>query len=68
MHKKTNGQFQIKFITGDYLQLYKTLQLFTNTLQVFTNTFTCNTNKFTTIKVIKNTYVQTQSYLKCGTH
>ncbi len=39
------GQFEIKFTTDDYLQMYKTLQL-------FTNTFTSNTNKFTSIKVI----------------
>jgi len=55
LYEKTTYQFQIKFITDDYVQLYKTLQL-------FTNTFTINTNKFISIKVIKYTYVQTQSY------
>jgi hypothetical protein len=38
-----------------YLQMYKTLQL-------FTNTFTFNTNKFLSIKVIKNAHLQMQSY------
>ncbi len=46
MYEKTTCQFQIKFITEDYLQMYKTLQL-------FTNTFSFNTNNFTSIKVIK---------------
>jgi hypothetical protein len=47
-------QFHIKFITKDYLQIYKTLQPFTNTI-------TFNTNKFTSIKDINNTSVQTQN-------
>jgi hypothetical protein len=51
--EKSTCQFQIKFITEDYLQMHKTLQ-------VFTNMYKFNTNKFTSIKVIKNTYVQTQ--------
>ncbi len=42
-------------LSDDYLQMYKTLQL-------FTNTFTYITNTFTRIKVIKSTSVQTQSY------
>jgi hypothetical protein len=53
MYEKTTCQFQIKFISEDYLQVYKTVNL-------FTNTFTFNTNKFASIKVIKNTCVQTQ--------
>jgi hypothetical protein len=40
----------------DYLQMYKTLQL-------FTNTFTFHTNKFTSIKVIK-TYMYTLKIFK----
>jgi hypothetical protein len=55
LYKKTTCPFEIKFSTDDYLQMYKTLQ-------IFTNTFTLNTNKFTSIKVIKNPNVQTQSY------
>ncbi len=46
MYVKTTSQFQMKFIIEDYLQMY-------NTLQIFTNTFTFNTNKFTSIKIIK---------------
>jgi len=34
MYKKTTCQCQIKFITDNYLQMYKTLQLFTNTLNL----------------------------------
>jgi hypothetical protein len=48
LYKKTTCQFEIKFITKDYLPMYQTLQLFTNT--------------FTRIKVIRNPYLQTQSY------
>ncbi len=48
LSEKTKCQFQIKFNTEDYLQMYKILQLFTNT--------------FTSIDVIKNTHVQTQIY------
>ncbi len=55
VYENTTCQFQIKFITEDYLQLYKYLQL-------FTNTFTLNINICTGIKVIKSTYIQTQSY------
>ncbi len=44
--EKTTCQFQIKFITENYLQMY-------NTLQLFTNTFTFNTNKFTSIRYHK---------------
>ncbi len=61
LYKKTTCQFQIKFITEDHLQVYKILQL-------FTNSFTFNTNKFASIKEIKNTYVQTQSYWKSQAH
>ncbi len=49
LYEKTTCQFQIKFITEDYLQMYKTLQ-------IFTNTFTFITNKFTSIKVTINTW------------
>jgi len=52
---KITCQFQIEFITVDYLQMYKTLQL-------FTNKFAFITDKFTSIKNIKNTHVQMQSY------
>jgi hypothetical protein len=55
LYEETTFQYQIKFVTDDYLQIYKTLLLFTNIV-------TLNTNVFTSIKVIKNTYVQTQSY------
>ncbi len=52
MCDKTTFQFQIKRITDDYLQRYKTLKLFTNTF-----TFNRVTNIFTSIKVIlKNMY------------
>ena len=57
MFEKTACQFQIKFITGDYLQMYKTLQL-------FTNTFTLNTNKFTSIKIIKKTHMCRHKVIK----
>ncbi len=53
----TTCQFQTKCTTDNHLQMYKTLQLFMNTL-------TLNTNIFTGIKVIKHTYVQTQTLLK----
>ncbi len=46
MYKKTTCQFQIKFITKYYLQMCKTLQL-------FTNTFIFNSNNFTSIKLLK---------------
>ncbi len=52
MYEKTACQFQIKLITKDYLQMC-------NTLQLFTNTHTFGTNNFTSIKAIKNAYVQT---------
>ncbi len=52
--QKTTCQYQIKFITEDYLPMYKTLQL-------FTNTFTFNANKLQASKLL-DTYVQTQSY------
>jgi hypothetical protein len=42
----TTCPFKLKFIIVDYLQSYKTLQL-------FENIFTFNTNKFTTINVKK---------------
>ncbi len=42
----TTCQFQIKFITDNYLQMYKTLQYLQTHLHI---------NKFTSIKVIKNT-------------
>ncbi len=55
----------IKFIGNDYLQLYKTLQL-------FTSSFTLNTNILTSIKVIKthvHTFTHThKSYQKCQAH
>jgi hypothetical protein len=57
VNEKTTCQFQPKFISADYLLMYQTLQL-------FTNKFTLNTNTFTSIKVIKNTCVQTQKLLK----
>ncbi len=41
MYEKTSCQNQIKFITDDYLQVYKLLQLFTSSLieiNIFTNT------------------------------
>jgi hypothetical protein len=37
LYKKATCQFQIKFITDDYLQKYKTLQLFAN-IKVIKNT------------------------------
>ena len=43
LYEKTTCQFQIKFITKAYLQMYKTLQLYLH----------FNKNKFTSIKVIK---------------
>jgi hypothetical protein len=46
--EKTTCQIQIKCITDNCLQMYKTSQ-------PFTNTFTFNTNNYTSIKVIKNT-------------
>jgi len=49
--KHTSFQLHIKSITKDYLQMYKTVQL-------FTSTFTFNTSKYRSIKVIKNTYEQ----------
>jgi len=55
VYEKTSYQFQIKFITEDYYQKYKTLQL-------YTSIFKFNTNKFTAIKVIKNAYIHTQRY------
>ncbi len=58
MYKKTTCQFQIKFITEDYLQMYKTVQL-------FTNTFSFNTNNFSSIKVIK-THMCRQKVFKDG--
>jgi hypothetical protein len=62
VYKKTTCQFQIKFIAEDYLQMHKTLQL-------FTNTFTFNTNKFKSIQVIESTYIQqTQSFKKGQVH
>ncbi len=61
MYKKTTFQFCIKFIIRDYLQMYKTLQL-------YTNIFTLNTKVFTSISVIKNTRVQTQKVIKCRAH
>ncbi len=55
MYEKSTCQFQIKFITEDYFQMYKTEQL-------FTNTFIFNANNFTSIKVIKNSSAQTQRF------
>jgi hypothetical protein len=56
--KADDGQFCIFTVLINVIsQMYKTLQL-------FTTIFTLNTNKFTSIKVIKNTYVQTQKLLK----
>ncbi len=46
VYEKTTCQFQLEFTTKDYLQMDKTLQL-------FTNIFTFNKNKFISIKVIK---------------
>ncbi len=45
LYEKTTHQFYIKFISIDYLQMYKTLQQ-------LTSTFPLNTNIFTSIKVI----------------
>ncbi len=50
LYEKTTCQVYIKFVTNDYLPMFKTLQLFTNI--------------FTSIKVTKSTSVQTQKYLK----
>ncbi len=47
LYEKTACPLEMKFITDDYLQMYETLQL-------FTNTFTFHKNKFTSIKVIKS--------------
>ncbi len=49
MYEKTTCQSQIKFISDDCFQKYKTFQL-------FTSLFTTNTNIFISIKVIKDTY------------
>ncbi len=49
----TTCPFKLKFIIVDYLQSYKTLQL-------FENIFTFNTNKFTTINVKKHTCTDTE--------
>jgi hypothetical protein len=57
MLKKTTFQFQIKFSSPDYLQMYKILQL-------VTNIFTLNTKIFTSINVNENTCVQTQKVIK----
>jgi hypothetical protein len=46
VYEKTTCQYQMKFITKEYCQMYKTLYL-------FTNTFTFNINNFASIKVIK---------------
>jgi hypothetical protein len=48
VYEKTTCQSYIKFISDDYFQIYKTLQLFTHII-------TLNTNILTSIKVIKNT-------------
>jgi hypothetical protein len=45
--KKTTFQFQIKFISHDYFQMYKTYQLFKSITIL-------NTNIFMSIKVMKN--------------
>ncbi len=50
MHEKTTCQFQIKFITHDFLQMYKTLQLLSNI--------------FTSIKLIENAYVPQTKVIK----
>ncbi len=47
-YEKTTCQNQIKFISDNYFQIYKTLHLFTSIT-------TLNTNTFTSIKVTKNT-------------
>jgi len=40
LYEKISCQDQIKFITDDYLQIYKTLQLFTSLFTEITNIFT----------------------------
>ncbi len=50
MYEKATCQNHIKFITDDYLQIYKTLQLFTSLL----DKLQAHTNIFTNTKVIKN--------------
>ncbi len=57
VYEKTTCQDNIKFISDNYLQMHKTLQLFTNML-------TLKTNIFTSIKVIKNMYIPTLKLLK----
>jgi hypothetical protein len=53
VYDKATCQNKIMFFGNSYLQMYKTLKL-------FTNLFTLNTNIFTRIKVIRNTYIRTQ--------
>jgi hypothetical protein len=47
LSEKTTCQDQIKFISDNYFQMYKILQLFTSLI-------TLSTNIFTSIKVIEN--------------
>ncbi len=47
-------QFYIKFISNDYLQMYKTLQQLTSTFPLNTNIFTSIKVIFTDTKVTKN--------------
>ncbi len=56
--RKDYCHYKIKFISDDYLQMYKTLQL-------FTSLFTIITNIFTSIKVINRAKIYRHSYLKC---
>jgi hypothetical protein len=55
VYEKTACQNLIKFISGNYLQLFKTLS-------VFTQLFTINTNIFTDIAVIKTHIYRHKSY------
>ncbi len=57
LYEKTTCQFQIKLITDNYLQMCKTLQL-------FTNIFTLNANIFTSTKFVKKHMYRNESYLK----
>ncbi len=55
LQKRLLVYFRSKFTTDCYLQIDRTLQL-------YTNTFTFNTTNFTCIKVIKNTFTDTKLF------
>ncbi len=60
LYEKTTCLNQIQFICDDYLQLYKTLQL-------FTNSFKLNAKIFTNTEVIKthtHIFTQIQKFIK----